>query len=57
VGKVIPELNGKLTGMAFRITTPNESIVDLMCRLEKPAKYEDIEKIMKQASEGHPGLQ
>lgn len=52
VGKVIPALNGKLTGMAFRVPTPDVSVVDLTCRLEKPAKYEDIKKAMKEASEG-----
>ncbi len=52
VGKVIPSLNGKLTGMAFRVPTPDVSVVDLTCRLEKPAKYEDIKKAMKEASEG-----
>jgi glyceraldehyde 3-phosphate dehydrogenase len=52
VGKVIPELNGKLTGMAFRVPTPDVSVVDLTCRLAKPAKYEDIKKAMKEASEG-----
>jgi glyceraldehyde 3-phosphate dehydrogenase len=52
VGKVIPELNGKLTGMAFRVPTPNVSAVDLTCRLEKPATYEEIKAAMKEASEG-----
>ncbi|XP_051786403.1 LOW QUALITY PROTEIN: glyceraldehyde-3-phosphate dehydrogenase-like, partial [Erpetoichthys calabaricus] len=52
VAKVIPELNGKLTGMTFRVPTPNVSVVDLTCRLEKPAKYEDIKKVVKAAAEG-----
>jgi len=52
VGKVIPELNGKLTGMAFRVPTADVSVVDLTARLEKPASYEDIKKAMKAASEG-----
>ena len=51
VGKVIPELNGKLTGMAFRIPTADVSVVDLTARLAKPAKYEDIKAAMKKASE------
>ncbi|MCL2592473.1 MAG: type I glyceraldehyde-3-phosphate dehydrogenase [Defluviitaleaceae bacterium] len=52
VGKVIPELNGKLTGMAFRVPTANVSVVDLTCRLEKPASYEEIKQAVKKASEG-----
>lgn len=51
VGKVIPELNGKLTGMSFRVPTPNVSVVDLTARLEKPASYKDICAAMKAASE------
>lgn len=47
VGKVLPELNGKLTGMAFRVPTPNVSVVDLTCRLEKPTSYDDIKAAMK----------
>ena len=39
---MLPALNGKLTGMAFRVPTPDVSVVDLTCRLEKPAKYDDI---------------
>ena len=52
VGKVIPELNGKLTGMAFRVPTPDVSAVDLTVRLEKGASYEAICAAMKEASEG-----
>jgi len=52
VGKVIPELNGKLTGMSFRVPTPDVSVVDLTCRLEKPAPYKAICAAMKAASEG-----
>ncbi len=51
VGKVIPELNGKLTGMAFRVPTPDVSVVDLTVRLEKPATYEEIKAAVKKASE------
>lgn len=52
VGKVIPELNGKLTGMSFRVPTVNVSVVDLTVNLAKPAKYEEIKAAMKKASEG-----
>jgi glyceraldehyde 3-phosphate dehydrogenase len=52
VGKVIPELNGKLTGMAFRVPTADVSVVDLTARLVNPATYEEIKKAMKAASEG-----
>ena len=52
VGKVIPSLNGKLTGMAFRVPTPNVSVVDLTVRIEKGASYADICAAMKEASEG-----
>ncbi len=52
VGKVIPSLNGKLTGMAFRVPTPNVSVVDLTVNLAKPTSYEDICAAMKAASEG-----
>ncbi|XP_056386758.1 glyceraldehyde-3-phosphate dehydrogenase [Hyla sarda] len=52
VGKVIPALNGKCTGMALRVPTANVSVVDLTVRLEKPAKYDDIKAAVKKASEG-----
>ncbi|MBZ3882870.1 Glyceraldehyde-3-phosphate dehydrogenase [Sciurus carolinensis] len=52
IGKVIPELNGKLTGMAFHEPTLNLSVVDLICHLKKAAKYDDIKKVVKQATEG-----
>ena len=52
VGKVIPELNGKLTGMAFRVPTPDVSVVDLTVRLKKETTYEAICAAMKSASEG-----
>lgn len=51
VGKVIPSLNGKLTGMAFRVPTPNVSVVDLTVNLAKPATYKEICAAMKLASE------
>lgn len=51
VGKVIPSLNGKLTGMAFRVPTVDVSVVDLTCNLEKPTTYEEICAAMKKASE------
>lgn len=52
VGKVIPSLNGKLTGMAFRVPNADVSVVDLTVRLEKPTTYEEICATMKAASEG-----
>ncbi|MBG6236389.1 glyceraldehyde 3-phosphate dehydrogenase [Pedobacter sp. CAN_A7] len=53
VTKVIPELKGKLTGMAFRVPVADVSVVDLTVRLEKAATYEEIKKAMKDASEGY----
>src|SRR5271168_4348676 len=47
VGKVIPSLNGKLTGMSMRVPTTDVSVVDLVVRLEKPAKYEEIKAAIK----------
>jgi glyceraldehyde 3-phosphate dehydrogenase len=52
VGKVIPDLQGKLTGMAFRVPTADVSVVDLTCRLATPASYEDIKAAVRAASEG-----
>jgi glyceraldehyde 3-phosphate dehydrogenase len=52
VGKVIPALNGKLTGMAFRVPTPDVSVVDLTVNLERPSSYEAVKAAMKAASEG-----
>lgn len=52
VGKVIPELNGKMTGLSFRIPAADCSVVDLTCELAKPATYEDICAAMKEAAEG-----
>ena len=52
VGKVIPEMNGKLTGMSFRVPTIYVSVVDLTCRLEKACSYDEIKAAMKNASEG-----
>lgn len=52
VGVVIPELNGKLTGMSFRVPTPNVSVVDLTVNLKKPATYDEICAKMKEMSEG-----
>ncbi|WP_142785943.1 type I glyceraldehyde-3-phosphate dehydrogenase [Changchengzhania lutea] len=51
VGKVIPELNGKLTGMAFRVPTVDVSVVDLTCRIEKSASWDEIKAALKDASE------
>jgi len=51
VGKVIPSLNGKLTGMAFRVPVQDVSVVDLTCRIEKGATYDEIKAVVKAASE------
>jgi glyceraldehyde 3-phosphate dehydrogenase len=51
VGSVIPELKGKLTGMAFRVPTLNVSVVDLTCNLKTPTTYDEIKAVMKEASE------
>ncbi|WP_242204456.1 type I glyceraldehyde-3-phosphate dehydrogenase [Aestuariivivens insulae] len=51
VGKVIPELNGKLTGMAFRVPTPDVSVVDLTVRTEKSASWDEVKAVLKEASE------
>merc|ERR1712028_38637 len=50
VGKVCPELDGKLTGMAFRVPTPDVSVVDLTCRLARPAKYSEIVDAIKESA-------
>ncbi|AMD22862.1 HHR093Cp [Eremothecium sinecaudum] len=52
VGKVLPHLNGKLTGMAFRVPTVDVSVVDLTVKLNKETSYEEIKKVIKEASEG-----
>jgi glyceraldehyde 3-phosphate dehydrogenase len=52
VGKVIPDLNGKLTGMSMRVPTANVSVVDLTVRLEKGASYDEIKAVIKEAAEG-----
>lgn len=52
VGKVIPSLNGKLTGMSLRVPTSNVSVVDLTVSLDKPTSYDEIKKVIKEASEG-----
>jgi glyceraldehyde 3-phosphate dehydrogenase len=54
VGKVIPALNGKLTGMAFRVPVQDVSVVDLTCRIEKGATYDQIKAVIKAASESGP---
>merc|ERR1712147_197623 len=52
VGKVIPALNGKLTGMAFRVPTTNVSVVDLTCRLQKDATWDEVCDAVKEAAAG-----
>ena len=51
VGRVIPELNGKLTGMAFRVPTPDVSVVDLTVNLDRPTSYDNLKQTIKQASQ------
>merc|ERR1711990_1105114 len=51
VGKVLPALNGKLTGMAFRVPTPDVSVVDLTCKLAKETTYDEIKAVMKAKAE------
>lgn len=53
VSKIIPELNRKLTGVTLCVPTLNVSVMDLICCLEKAAKYNDIKKVVKQTLEGH----
>ena len=50
--QVIPAVNGKLTGMSFRVPVPDVSVVDLTCRLEKGASYDEIKAAMREAAEG-----
>merc|ERR1712230_109709 len=52
LAKVIPDLNGKLTGMSMRVPTSNVSVVDLTCRIEKGASYDEIKETIKAAAEG-----
>jgi glyceraldehyde 3-phosphate dehydrogenase len=52
VGKVIPELNGKLTGMSFRVPTNDVSVVDMTVLLQRPATYDDIVRAMREAARG-----
>lgn len=52
VGQVVPELKGKITGMAFRVPVCDVSVVDVTCRLKKPTTYDEIKKALKEASEG-----
>lgn len=54
VGKIIPELNRKLTDVVFCVLTPNVSVMYLICCLEKAAQYDDIKKVVKSALEGNP---
>lgn len=52
VGQVVPQLKGKITGMAFRVPVPDVSVVDVTCRLAKPATYDEIKKAIKAAADG-----